>query len=299
MKKPNIKIPAGIQRKFGRQLLKAQKHSPEILLVTGIVGMVGSTVLACRATLKIEDILDHTNKEAETAKNLDHEMYSEMDRKRDLSVIYTRSAIDIARLYAPAIGLATLSICAIGGSHQIMSRRNAGLAAAYAAVEKGFEEYRKRVQGELGEEREEQIYYKSEEHKVKDEETGKKVVEHRVGPDSPSIYARFFDQTRSSWTNRPEYNMVFLRNQQNWANDKLHAQGHLFLNEVYDMLGIERTKAGSVVGWVIGKGKNAGDNYVDFGLFDGDRPAVRDFVNGHEGAILLDFNVDGVIYDKI
>jgi hypothetical protein len=64
------------------------------------------------------------------------------------------------------------------------------------------------------------------------------------------------------------------------------------------MLGIDRSKAGSVVGWVITK-EGTGDNFIDFGVFDGDNPRARDFVNGREGSILLDFNVDGVIYDKI
>lgn len=39
------------------------------------------------------------------------------------------------------------------------------------------------------------------------------------------------------------------------------------------------------------------DNFIDFGVFDGDRPRARDFVNGYERSILLDFNVDGASAD--
>ena len=90
--------------------------------------------------------------------------------------------------------------------------------------------------------------------------------------------------------------MLFLRTQQNYANDLLKARGHLFLNEVYSMLGIPHTSAGAIVWWTIGAG---GDNYVDFGIFTRDSQVVREFVNGYERSILLDFNVDGVIWDMI
>jgi hypothetical protein len=119
-----------------------------------------------------------------------------------------------------------------------------------------------------------------------------------VGPDDPSIYARFFDPTSPSWSKEPEYNLIFLKCQQNYANDLLKSRGHVFLNEVYDMLGMERSKAGAVVGWLLSKNGDT-DNFVNFGVFDGREQVARDFVNGREGAILLDFSVDGVIYDGI
>jgi hypothetical protein len=71
----------------------------------------------------------------------------------------------------------------------------------------------------------------------------------------------------------------------------------VFLNEVYRAIGADHTQAGSVVGWIL---SDTGDNYIDFGVFNGqDGDRIRDFVNGREGAVLLDFNVDGLIWDKI
>jgi hypothetical protein len=87
---------------------------------------------------------------------------------------------------------------------------------------------------------------------------------------------------------------MFIRSQQNYANDLLNARGHVFLNEVYDMLGIERTSAGAVVGWVRGNG----DNEIDFGVLN-DLHSGQRFINGDERSVLLDFNVDGVVYDLI
>jgi hypothetical protein len=290
-------VPAAISSKIARTALLAQKSSPEVLLAAGIAGMVGSTVLACRATLKMDAVLEVTKEKLDTAKTLEHRNYSERDRQRDVSLIYYQTGIKIVRLYTPAVVLGGLSIYALTTSHNLMVKRAAALTAAYGALEKGFNEYRARVVEKYGEEEDRNLRYGSQQIEIEDPK-GKKKNVTRVSYDIPSIYARFFDMNSMSWSKEPEYNRLFLQCQQNYANDKLHARGHVFLNEVYDMLGLERSKAGAVVGWVLSKNSET-DNYIDFGVFDGKTQAARDFVNGYEGAILLDFNVDGVIYDKI
>ena len=290
-------VPGAISLKVARTTLLAQKSSPEVLLAAGIVGMVGSTVLACRATLKMDTVLNETKEKLNTAKTLEHPDYSERDRQRDVSLIYYQTGIKVVKLYTPAIVLGGLSIYALTQSHSIMANRAIALTAAYGALEKGFEEYRGRVVEKYGEEEDRNLRYGSQQIEDVDSK-GKKKMVTRVGRNDPSIYARFFDISSSSWNKEPEYNMMFLQCQQNYANDKLHARGHVFLNEVYDMLGLERSKAGAVVGWILSKNGET-DNYIDFGVFEGKTQVARDFVNGFEGAILLDFNVDGVIYDKI
>ena len=290
-------VPEVIGRQVARKALVAQKASPEALLAAGIVGMVGSTVLACRATLKMEMVMDEAQIKLNMAKTLEHDDYSEKDRSRDVSLIYFQSSVKIARLYAPAIVLGGLSIYALTSSNRILTRRNVALTAAYGALEKGFNEYRGRVIEKYGEDQDRDFRYGSEVATITDEK-GKKRDVIRVGPDDPSIYARFFDPVSPSWDRNPEYNMIFLKCQQNYANDLLKSRGHVFLNEVYDMLGLPRSQAGAVVGWVLSKNGET-DNFVNFGVFDGKEQVARDFVNGREGAILLDFNVDGVIYDKI
>jgi len=291
-------VPGAVTQRLARTALLAQKSSPEVLLAAGIVGMVGSTVLACRATLKMDTVLEDTKEKLTTAKTLEHPDYSERDRQRDISLIYYQTGIKVVRLYAPAIILGGLSIYALTTSHGIMTKRAVALTAAYGALEKGFNEYRGRVVEKYGEEEDRNFRYGSQEVEVLDEKTGKKKMVTRVGPDVPSGYARFFDPYSSSWQKEPEYNLFFLQCQQNYVNDLLHARGHVFLNEVYDRLGIPRSKAGAVVGWVLSKNGET-DNYIDFGVFEGKTQVARDFVNGFEGSILLDFNVDGVIYDKI
>ena len=114
----------------------------------------------------------------------------------------------------------------------------------------------------------------------------------------PSMYARFFDESSPSWVNDAEYNLMFLRQQELYANDLLKKRGHLFLNEVYDMLGISRTKAGAVVGWIYDENNTNGDNCVDFGIFDPHNEHNRAFVNGNTKTVLVDPNVDGNIVEK-
>jgi hypothetical protein len=287
-----MNIPGGL----ARQVLKLNAQSPQLLFGAGVLGMVGSTVLACQATLKLEKVLDEGASKLEVARTLEHREYSEKDRSNDLRIIKIQTGTKIVKLYAPAVGLGVVSIAALTKSHNILTTRNAALMAAYGALEKGFDEYRRRVVEKYGEEEDRNFRYGSREVDVVDDK-GKVNKVLRVGDDIPSVYARFFDPTSTSWNKNPDYNFVFLRSQQNWANDLLKIRGHVFLNEVYDMLGLERSKAGSVVGWIlIGDYR---DNYIDFGLFDGDDQAARDFVNGREGSVLLDFNVDGVIWDKL
>jgi Family of unknown function (DUF6353) len=291
-----MNLPGAVTRTIARNSLLVQKSSPGLLLGAGIVGMVGSTVLACRATLKMDAALADANKKLNMARTLEHEDYSERDRRKDITVIHVQTSVKIVRLYAPAIIVGGLSIAALTKSHTILTTRNAALTAAYAALEKGFDEYRARVVEKYGEEEDRHLRYGTEQVEVI--EKGKPKTVTRVASGEPSIYARFFDNASSSWSKEPEYNLIFLKAQQNYANDMLHARGHVFLNDVYDMLKLERSQAGAVVGWLLTRDGST-DNFINFGLFDDNSDKVIDFVNGREGAILLDFNVDGVIYDKI
>lgn len=296
-------IPNAVSMRFGRQLLHFQKVSPQVMFAGGVVGVVGAGVLACRATLQLSDTLEKGEELREKAIALydegRNEEYSEKQHAKDLAVIKVRTILDITKLYGPAIGLAAISVGLLTGSHITLNRRNASLTAAYAAVDQAFDQYRARVKEQLGDEADRDFRYgtRVDSETVDGGDGKKKVVKHtRTGLDA-SQYARFFDELCGPFQRNPEYNAVFLRAQQQYANDMLKARGHVFLNEIYDMLGMDRSGAGAVVGWVLGKG---GDDYIDFGIFDdATNPNVRDFVNGRSDAILLDFNVDGTIYDKI
>jgi hypothetical protein len=296
-------LPVSAANKVARPLLHLRKHSPRVMFAGGIVAGLSGTVLACRATLKVSDVLANAQELKDKAAVLhenDSETYDDKTYAKDLTVIKVKTILMLTKLYAPSAGLLVASAALLTGSHVTLNKRNASLTAAYASVDQAFSKYRERVKDQLGVEVDQEMRYgtRSVSETVEGTDGKKKIVKHtRVGEESPSQYARFFDQLCQDFKKNPEYNMIFLKAQQNYANDMLQARGHVFLNEIYDMLGLERSGAGAVVGWVHGKG---GDDYIDFGIFDDKtNERVRDFVNGREDAILLDFNVDGVIYDKI
>ena len=307
-----LQLPSGMTRAFGKFGLKLKKHSPEILVVSGVAGTVVTTVMACKATTKLESILNEHNMKLETfQKALDNpellpEPYTVEDHKQDVKTAYIQTGYEIAKLYAPAVGVGVLSITAILAGHNITRKRNVALAAAYTTVDKAFKEYRGRVVERFGEALDKELRYnvkcKEVEEIVMNEDGSETIVKTVVpesGLDQYSDYAKFFCEGCRGWTKDPDYNLMFLKDTERYLNDRLKARGHVFLNEVYDALGIDRTKAGNVVGWIYDEKHPNGDNYISFNIYNMNSEAARRFVNGNERNILLDFNVDGPILEMI
>lgn len=309
--KKNILV--NFNRSINKTMFKVKKHSPEILVVTGVIGVVASAVMACKATTKISKISDEHKKQIdelhlalERGETKAGESYDVEDSKKDLTIIYAQTGLKYIKLYAPSVVLGALSITAIISSNNILRKRNVALAAAYTAVDKSFKNYRNRVVERFGKELDKELRYniksKEIEETVVDDDGKEKKIKKTVNVasvDEPSDYARFFDEYCAGWTKDPEYNLMFLKAQQAHANNLLREQGHLYLNTVYDMIGIPKTKAGQVVGWVYDESNPDIDNYVDFGIYDLYNESKRDFVNGRERSILLDFNVDGNIWENM
>ena len=303
-----------LTRKIHKVGFELKKHSPEILVTAGVVGTVATTVMACKATTKAGDILDEFNSNMDDINKvveMGKEEYTEDVMKKDIAIVYIQTGVKFAKLYAPSVVLGALSITSILAGHNILRKRNVALAAAYATIDKSFKEYRGRVVERFGKELDHELRYNikaKEFEEVQTDDKGKeKVVKNTVQVselNEISDYAKFFDEGCNGWTKDPEANLLFLKKQQTYANNRLKANGYLFLNEVYEMLGIPRTKAGQVVGWIYDEKNPVGDNYVDFGIYDTNKNsnwanANKDFVNGYERSILLDFNVDGNILNNI
>lgn len=304
-----VEVINKLTRTFHKATFQLKKHSPEILVVTGVIGTVASTVMACKATTKVSTIMEDTkdtvdliHEGVENGEIKGHE-YTAEDGKKDLAITYVQTGLKLVKLYAPAVILGTASLGCMVASHNIMRKRNVALAAAYATVDKGFKEYRNRVIDRFGEKLDKELRYNLKAEKVEkvvtDPETGKekKVKEtvEVIDPNSISDFARFFDDGCRGWDKDAEHNLFFLKQQQSWANERLKKRGYLFLNEVYESLGIQPTRLGAVSGWIYDEKNPIGDNFVDFGIYDANNARARDFVNGYERTILLDFNCDGNI----
>jgi hypothetical protein len=265
-----------------------KKYSPEILTGLGIVAGGTTVVLAAKATLKLEPVVDVLEANLSLVNEELADNPSKATRKRIGA--YARFTLDLGKLYGPAITTGVFATTCIIGAHGIMQRRNVAVMAAYKTLEQGYNEYRRRVIEEFGEDKDEEFRLGlKEETRTVD---GKKTKVLTKDPNGYSMYARFFDEGNENWEEEGEMNKLFILTQQSWANDKLKIQGYMLLNEVYEMLGLEQTSAGAVVGWAL---NNEGDTYIDFGIFDGTSERARAFVNNNEPAILLDFNVQGVV----
>lgn len=304
--KNKTEIMKSVNGMASKTVMKLKKHSPEILVVAGIAGTVVSAVLACKATTKVAEILDETKGTLDTIHEgmetgaINGQEYTTEDGKKDTVVVYAQTGMKLAKLYAPAIILGTLSITSILASNNILRKRNVALGAAYAAIDKSFKEYRGRVIERFGEQVDTELKYgikakKFEEIEV-DPETGReKKVKKTVmvaDPNLQSDYAVYFDSKSRNYETNPDYNRMFLKAQQAFANDKLQTRGHLFLNEVLDDLDLPRTPAGQIVGWT----KDGPDGYVNFRIVEVERETED---GRHEPALLLDFNVEGNIWEKM
>lgn len=284
-----------------------KKRSPEILVAVGVVGTVVSAVMACKATTKINTILDETKEQLgkihEYAGNPDAaEKYNAEDAKKDTAIVYAQTGVKLAKLYAPAVGLGILSISSILASNNILRKRYMAISAALAAATQDFKDYRNCVIERFGKEVDYQLRYniKAEEieETVTDEKGKEKKVKKSIEVADPNAsgYVKYFTRSNPYWEEDSSYVEMFLRSQQNYANDKLKATGHLTLNDVYDMLGFHDSKAGMVVGWIYDLDHPNGDNYVEFDVKKVNLPNEQ---GGYEEAYAIDFNVDGNIYNEM
>lgn len=302
-------IIAAVNSKVSKLGFKFRKHSPEIFIISGIVGGIAAAVMACTATTKAGKVIDKAKDDLDMIHAaIDglvpaKENYAEEESKKDITKVYVSTGLSLVKLYAPAVVLGGLSITAILYSNNILRKRNMALAAAYATVDNSFKDYRNRVIERFGDEVDKELKYNIKPLTVQEkttDENGNEVVTEKVvkvaDPGEHNLYTRIFDESSCYWSKTPDYNQMFLIGRERYANDKLNAQGYLFLNDVLEMLDLPKTKEGQMVGWV--KDPKIGrDDYVDFGIFNANKKSNREFINGYEPSIWLDFNVHGNILD--
>jgi len=300
-------VASSVTRKYSVKLYQAKQNSPAIMFGVGVVGVVATVVLASRATLKLEEALDETQANVQKAEHLwenghDGKAFyvDENEYKKDVTVAYIKGGINVAKLYAPAFIVGAAAIGCLTGAHVTLTKRNGALMAAYVGLEQAFKKYEDRVKEEFGEAKARELKLGVEEREVYSEKkNGEPVVKTVKTAKGDHPYARFFSPSNPNWNPTPEFNMLFIRGQQTYWNDHLQTHGYVLLNDVYAALGLERSSAGAVVGWVYGKDL-PGDNYIDFGCWsDENMDKFADFMVGREDHLLLDFNVAGPVSQLI
>lgn len=322
MKKEEIMTKA--TQVLSKTAFKLKKASPTIMVVGAAIGGVTATVLACKATLKAQDILaEHkTNVEKihEVKDKVDTgeiqmsegETYTEKDMKDDITKQYLKTGLKLAKVYAPAVGLGAASLGCMFGSHHIMTKRNATLTAAYIALEQTFNSYKNRVTDRFGErvqhELEQNIKAVEVETKKVDENGVEEVIKEYkdIAEQADDPCSLVFDETVDTWQRDADLNRNYLLLMESAANKRLRTQGHLFLNEVLSMIGTHggqslRTPTGQIVGWIYDPDNTSLHNHVDFGIsnYVPNSETLNSFIRGEERSVIMHFNCDGVIIDKI
>lgn len=300
-------LKIGTGKNLATLAFKLKKAGPTIAVVSGVAGTAVAGVWAVKKTIDgLDDIIEEFNEDMSEVKE-------QKLGKRAKARVYIKGAWKVTKLYAGPILLECASGAFILYGFKIVDGRLVSMTAAAAAAEEtnrrlkdDFDGYRKALQGKYGEDFDKDLTWEVPGCKVNgsqpvDEDGNKgtweiqEVVRGQRG-DAISPYAVIFDEMSTEWSNDPEYNKMTLLRIQQTCNDMLHAKGFLFLNDVYKELGVPETRVGQMVGWIDGDG----DSYVDFGLYNVRAVNNRaEFINGYEPSILLDFNVDGVIWDKI
>lgn len=301
-----------MRTRFNKVKLKMEEKSPELFLAGGLLAFAGTVFLACRATLKAQEVVKEHEKmiemiedAQEISDDIDAKIiYTNDDMKRDKLVASMKTAVRFMKLYAPAVALGAMSVTCILVSRNILHKRYLGAVAAYNGISELFQQYRKRVVDEQGEIMDRHYMYGTEliaEQEEFTDENGKKkkreVLKEKIDPAQMKAdhNAKWWDESSQMFDSNPEFARMFLLAQQNYFSDLLHKKGKIYLNEVYDRLGFQPTEAGQIVGWKEG----AGDDYIDFGLYDEENENTRNFMNGLTNHVLLTFNHDGIIWDGI
>ena len=284
-----IRLNKAIPNIAQKLVSKVKVNSPSLLFGTGIVAVVGGTVLACRATMKLSEKLsdfEHEVNDVKTHHDDDHEY------KKDLAYVYIKNTLGIVRMYAPPVLVVAGGVVLLTGSHIQLKRRNEALMLAYTSLEAAYNKYRGRVRDVVGEEKERELYLGITDKEIVGE-NGKKAVVKVGDPNDVSSYSRFFNVESRHWQKDQNLNRMWIELQQTHMNHLLRARGFVFLNEVYEALGIPWSPAGQHVGWLW---HGDGDNYIEIAMFE---VYPYDFTNGFHPDLLLDFNVDGVILNRI
>lgn len=310
------KIGSVARKAAGGSGLFLKAHAPEIMVGGGVAGFVVTVISACKATGKAHEILE-AKEEALTANDrcYQEKTLNAGEYEENAKIINRNAKWALIKAYTPtATGLAVSVILVLGG-YRMINGRLVKTAAAYKILEDGFGRYRENVRDEFGEEtdwrmlnsiRPERLEAAEKEREANREAEAdrkrKKRNREKRRTAHQEVYSKFFDQYsdrwRRSWT--PEQVWEYLRQKQREANDMLSIRKHIFLNEVYDLLGLDRTEEGAVVGWILTK--NNPDSHVDFGLDSMPDEARRKFLSAERNEdikIWLHFNPDGLIYNLI
>ena len=249
------KIGAVAKSVAGNGMLLAKKHAPEIMITSGILGFGGAIYETVKATNKTNDILEEKERINRLLDLDDH----------DQKIANRNVRFAIIKAWAPVATLGIASTASILGGYRILNGRYVATAAAYKVLENGFERYRGNVVNRYGKDVDWDLQHdipqetldkarkeQAENREIEADNKRKKLGKKRKKTAYSDIYNFIFDEYSDRWQRywTPDQVLHYLKTKEDELNDRLMIKGHVLLNDVYDALGMERTAAGCVVGWL-------------------------------------------------
>lgn len=297
-------VPKSVTRLASRSTLKLSANSPTILVISGVVGLGVTAVMAAKATRKIDPVVEqHKKDRANIGYVVKHDKVMRREQQTAIVEMYYNTSVSMLRIYGPTIAVGTLSAASVLCGHKILKGRHVATMAAYSGLQEQVRAYRDRVAKTLGEPAEKDIWDGAHGEWVEDPDHK---GEYKLQPkydDAESMAALrpWFDETCDNWRPDPQSNYLFLKGVQTHMNDLLQRRGHIFLSEVLDALRLPRTPESIVSGWIWRPDDPTwvGDNYVDFGFMTSNSPDALAFREEQAASVQLNFNVDGIVYNFI
>lgn len=313
----NSEFKENVTRFFGNAVFALKQHSPEILLVAGIGGAIVGTVMACRATLKVNDILDDAKQEIDEIHNREIVYVDDTNvtavstnTQQELTKAYVKTGWRLVKLYAGPVILMTASLASIVGSTDIYKQRSLNAASAFMAISESMKDMEKRIEEKYGPEEARALKYGIEEKTVQEEITDEngeiktvekveKTINSKYNP-----YVRIFKEGCKGWDSDPDMTLSYLKCTRETFSKLLRAHGHIMLNDVLAELGFPTTREGQSLGWYFDpknpkyQGKRV-EELISFGIENVGDGGESNFASGKCPFLILEFDCDGDIVDKV
>jgi hypothetical protein len=206
-----------------------QANSPQIFTGLGITGVVSTAYLTGRASYKAALLIDWNEGNAGT----------HADRKQR----YKERGKLVWKLYIPPVACGVATIGCIFGLSRVTSRRATAAAAAYAIAERGFEEYRDKVEEQLG---------KGKEQKIRDS-----IAQDKVEKNSGNVIYVGRGLVLCCELHTGRYfrsDMEALKKAEREINQLLLSDLYVMMSEFYDLIGLPHTSMSDYMGWDSGRG---------------------------------------------
>lgn len=301
----NFKNIGNSMTRFGKRLMfETKRKSPEICVAGAIIFGAGALVMTFVAARKMDKALEEPKAIINTAKSKEiSEKYTEEDKQHDITLGTVQLVWEGVKLFAPSALMALGSCACVLISHRKLSRRNAELAAANGILAKQVASLTKSLEDKVGKDEAYRLKYEDKLEEVEEtvmdengEEKTVKVKKPKAGYEADDL-GRFFDEISSEWKKDPQYNFMTLRNIMFEFQERLKRDGVVFLNDIYERLGYEKTQAGYQYGWVYRKGVDP-TTVISFGPVVGDREKENQMVRENQRYIWLEFNCERIEWEK-